>query len=144
MVTRRKLDRVPEALRSALSRAPGWLRPPPGSARSPSRRGRVEPIVVLRRDVDRVQPSALRSGRDLQSRSRRHRPSEGDWGARRSGATSGLDGTIELDAHPPAPNPSPAGRAEVRKELATESFEWALEDSNLWPLPRQGSALPLS
>jgi hypothetical protein len=28
--------------------------------------------------------------------------------------------------------------------LAGVFVVWALEDSNLWPLPRQGSALPLS
>jgi hypothetical protein len=30
------------------------------------------------------------------------------------------------------------------KSSSTWSFRWALEDLNLWPLPRQGSALPLS
>jgi hypothetical protein len=30
------------------------------------------------------------------------------------------------------------------RRTADLQFWWALEDSNLWPLPRQGSALPLS
>ena len=74
MVSRWTLDRVPEAVRPAVSRASGWLGSPQGSAGSPSGHGRVEPFVVSGWDMDRVQPS----GTDTPGSSQRHRPSEGN------------------------------------------------------------------
>jgi deazaflavin-dependent oxidoreductase (nitroreductase family) len=40
--------------------------------------------------------------------------------------------------------PIPRDSAEWKRPCDQGLWWWALEDSNLWPLPRQGSALPLS
>ena len=78
VVTRRNVDRVPEAVRTALSRAPRWVRAPPRPAQPRIGDRRAESVVVARWRVDRVQPPARRTRRALPGPPRRHRAAPGD------------------------------------------------------------------
>jgi hypothetical protein len=109
VVARRSLDRVPEAVRTALSGAPRWLRAPPVPLSLGSGTGALNPswspdgawIVV---SLQRAEESGI-----FVVHTRWHRPAPGDRRVGSSGATSRLGNTLGTIAQPIQPPLDAAG-----------------------------------